>query len=158
MYRNNALYHTFMPGLWLSGVLVYLGFGWVYVGYSVVKIAVTIGAHSSWRRDEALYRIPAMHPVMWVLERTISTPATHHAPLSAGLGRALGDADVLPLPAFAAARHGAVLAARQPAARGLRPGDGAAQAASSTVTSPSGPMSDTSGPRCALGQSAAPSV
>lgn len=79
VYRNNALYYAFMPGLWLSGVLVYLGFGWVYAGYSVVKIAVIIGAHSSWRWDEALYRIPAMHPVMWVLERTISTPATHHA-------------------------------------------------------------------------------
>jgi sterol desaturase/sphingolipid hydroxylase (fatty acid hydroxylase superfamily) len=68
-----------MPGLWLSGALVYLGFGWVYVGYVVVKIAVIIGAHSSWRWDEALYKIPALHPLMWVLERTISTPATHHA-------------------------------------------------------------------------------
>ena len=79
VYRNNALYYTFMPGLWLSGALVYLGFGWVYVGYAVVKVAVIIGAHSSWRWDEALYKIPALHPLLWVLERTISTPATHHA-------------------------------------------------------------------------------
>jgi sterol desaturase/sphingolipid hydroxylase (fatty acid hydroxylase superfamily) len=79
VYRNNALYYAFMPGLWISGVLVFLGFGWVYVGYVFVKLAVIVGAHCSWRWDEALYRIPALHPVMWVLERTISTPATHHA-------------------------------------------------------------------------------
>jgi sterol desaturase/sphingolipid hydroxylase (fatty acid hydroxylase superfamily) len=79
VYRNNALYYMFMPGLWLSGLLVYLGFGWVYVGYIFVKLAVIIGAHCSWRWDEALYRIPALRPLMWVVERTISTPATHYA-------------------------------------------------------------------------------
>lgn len=79
VYRNNALYYAFMPGLWISGLLVFLGFGWVYVGYVFVKLAVIAGAHCSWRWDEALYRIPALHPLMWVVERTISTPATHHA-------------------------------------------------------------------------------
>jgi sterol desaturase/sphingolipid hydroxylase (fatty acid hydroxylase superfamily) len=79
VYRNNALYYMFMPGLWLSGALVYLGFGWVYVGYIFVKLTVIIGAHCSWRWDEALYRVPALRPLMWVLERTISTPATHYA-------------------------------------------------------------------------------
>jgi len=79
VYRNNALYYTFMPGLWLSGLLVFLGFGWVYIGYIFVKLSVIIGAHCNWRWDEALYRIPAMRPLMWVVERTISTPATHHA-------------------------------------------------------------------------------
>jgi sterol desaturase/sphingolipid hydroxylase (fatty acid hydroxylase superfamily) len=29
VYRNNAFYYALMPGLWLSGVLLYLGFGWV---------------------------------------------------------------------------------------------------------------------------------
>lgn len=79
VYRNNALYYALMPGLWLSGLLVYLGFGWVYIGYIFVKLLVIIGAHCSWRWDEALYRIPALQPLMWVLERTISTPATHYA-------------------------------------------------------------------------------
>ncbi len=27
VYRNNALYYALMPGLWLSGLLAYLGFG-----------------------------------------------------------------------------------------------------------------------------------
>lgn len=79
VYRNNALYYALMPGLWLSGLLAYLGFGWVLAGYVVVKLLVIIGAHCSWRWDEALYRVKALHPLMWVLERTISTPATHHA-------------------------------------------------------------------------------
>ncbi len=79
VYRNNFFYYLFMPGIWASGALVYLGFGWVYVGYSIVKMAVIIGAHSEARWDEKLYRIPALRPLMWVLERTISTPATHFA-------------------------------------------------------------------------------
>ena len=78
-YRNNFFYYMLMPGLWMAGVLVFLGFGKVYVGYLVVKIAVILGAHCAWRWDEPLYRIRALHPVMWVLERTISTPATHWA-------------------------------------------------------------------------------
>ena len=40
VYRNNALYYALMPGLWLSGVLLYLGFGWTFVWYSVVKLTV----------------------------------------------------------------------------------------------------------------------
>jgi sterol desaturase/sphingolipid hydroxylase (fatty acid hydroxylase superfamily) len=78
-YRNNFFYYLMMPGLWLSGVLLYLGFGAVYTVYIIVKIGVILGAHSAWRWDEPLYRIRALHPLMWVLERTISTPATHWA-------------------------------------------------------------------------------
>jgi sterol desaturase/sphingolipid hydroxylase (fatty acid hydroxylase superfamily) len=79
VYRNNALYYALMPGLWLSGVLLYLGFGWVYVGYTIVKLAVIIGAHSPLRWDAPLHRHRALHPLAWVLERLVSTPATHFA-------------------------------------------------------------------------------
>lgn len=79
VYRNNAFYYALMPGLWLSGALLYLGFGDVYFIYAIVKLAVIIGAHSAVRWDERLYAIPALHPLLWVLERTISTPATHYA-------------------------------------------------------------------------------
>ncbi|MGN6501169.1 MAG: sterol desaturase family protein [Tsuneonella sp.] len=78
-YRNNVFYYAMMPGLWLAGVLVYLGLGWVYAGYIVVKMAVIIGAHSDIAWDAPLYRIKWLAPVMWLVERTISTPATHHA-------------------------------------------------------------------------------
>ncbi len=79
VYRNNALYYALMPGLWLSGLLLHLGAGWVYVAYSVVKMSVIIGAHAAIRWDEALYRRRWLRPLAWVLERTISTPATHFA-------------------------------------------------------------------------------
>lgn len=78
-YRNNFFYYLMMPGLWLSGVLIYLGFGSVYTVYILVKIAVILGAHSAWRWDEPLYRVRALRPLMWLVERTISTPATHWA-------------------------------------------------------------------------------
>ena len=78
-YRNNFFYYLMMPGLWIAGVLIYLGFGEVYAVYIVVKVVVILGAHSAWRWDEPLYRIPALQPLMWVVERTISTPATHWA-------------------------------------------------------------------------------
>lgn len=77
VYRNNVFYYLMMPGLWLSGVLIYLGLGWAYAIYLVVKMTVIIGAHSDVRWDEPLYKIKWLSPVMWVVERTISTPATH---------------------------------------------------------------------------------
>lgn len=79
VYRNNAFYYALMPGLWLSGVLLYMGFGWVYVGYTIVKLTVIIGAHSAVRWDQWLYRYRVLRPVAWVVERLISTPATHFA-------------------------------------------------------------------------------
>lgn len=78
-YRNNLFYYLLMPGIWASAVLVHLGFYPVYAVYLIVKMTVIFGAHSSWRWDEALYKIPALSPLMWVVERTISTPATHAA-------------------------------------------------------------------------------
>ncbi len=79
-FRNNFFYYLMMPGLWFAGALLYLGVGgMVYAMYIVVKLLVILGAHCAWRWDEPLYRIPALRPLMWVLERTISTPATHWA-------------------------------------------------------------------------------
>jgi sterol desaturase/sphingolipid hydroxylase (fatty acid hydroxylase superfamily) len=78
-YRNNFFYYLMMPGLWLGGVLLYLGFGKIYAIYIIVKLAVILGAHSAWRWDEPLYRLRFLHPLMWILERTVSTPATHWA-------------------------------------------------------------------------------
>jgi sterol desaturase/sphingolipid hydroxylase (fatty acid hydroxylase superfamily) len=79
-FRNNFFYYLMMPGLWFAGALLYLGVGgMVYAMYVVVKLFVILGAHCAWRWDEPLYRIPALRPLMWVLERTISTPATHWA-------------------------------------------------------------------------------
>lgn len=77
VYRNHLVYYLLMPGLWLSAILVYWGFGAVYGIYVVLKMSVIIGAHSSVAWDAPLYdRLPRL---MWVVERLISTPATHSA-------------------------------------------------------------------------------
>jgi len=79
-FRNNFFYYLMMPGLWLAGALLYLGVGgMVYAMYVVVKLTVILGAHCAWPWDAPLYRIRWLRPVMWVVERTISTPATHWA-------------------------------------------------------------------------------
>ncbi len=79
VYRNNILYYAFMPSLWLSGILIYLGLGAVYAVFIVLKMAVIFGAHSNVRWDEKLYKIKWLSPLMWLVERTLSTPATHAA-------------------------------------------------------------------------------
>jgi len=78
-YRNNFFYYLMMPGIWFAGAMVYLGCGWMYFAYILVKQAVILGAHCAWAWDEPLYKVRALRPLMWVVERTISTPATHRA-------------------------------------------------------------------------------
>ena len=78
-YRNNFFYYLMMPGLWVSGVLVYLGLADAYLVYVVLKLSVIMGAHCTVPWDRPLYRIRALRPLAWVLERTVSTPATHWA-------------------------------------------------------------------------------
>lgn len=79
VYRNNVFYYLIMPGLYFSGILIYLGLGYVYAVYIVVKMLIIYGAHSDVRWDAPLYKIKWLSPIMWILERTISTPATHAA-------------------------------------------------------------------------------
>jgi len=79
VYRNNAFYYALMPGLWLSAYCVFLGFGLVYPWYVMAKQVVIFGAHSNLRWDAVLYRHRWLHSLAWVVERTISTPATHFA-------------------------------------------------------------------------------
>ncbi len=79
VYRNNIFYYALMPSIWFSALLVYLGLGWVYVGFIIVKQTVIIAAHSDVAWDKKLWEYKWLSPVMWVVERTISTPATHHA-------------------------------------------------------------------------------
>lgn len=79
VYRNNIFYYMMMPGIWFSAILVYLGLGWVYAFYIVMKMTIIYGAHSDLSWDKPLYKIGWLSPIMWVVERTISTPATHHA-------------------------------------------------------------------------------
>jgi sterol desaturase/sphingolipid hydroxylase (fatty acid hydroxylase superfamily) len=78
-YRNAVLYYALMPGIWLSAMLVFLGMGYAYLFYLPVKLTVILLAHSETRWDRFLYRYRLLHPLAWVVERTISTPSTHFA-------------------------------------------------------------------------------
>lgn len=79
VYRNNAFYYAMMPGLWISSYLVFLGCAPVYPWYLILKMLVIFGAHSEVRWDRFLYRYRCLNPLAWIVERTISTPATHFA-------------------------------------------------------------------------------
>jgi len=78
-YRNATLYYAFMPGIWFSAMLVYLGMGYVYLFYLPIKLTVILLAHSETKWDRFLYNHKVLSPLAWVVERTISTPSTHFA-------------------------------------------------------------------------------
>jgi len=75
--RNGFLYSFLMPSAWTASLFVYLGAGSVAIVYGLVKGFVTIAAHSEMRWDLFLYRNRFLAPLAWIVERTISTPATH---------------------------------------------------------------------------------
>lgn len=78
-YRNAALYYALMPNIWWIGLMVFFGLGPATVVGLVLKQFVIIGAHSDFRWDQYLYRSKWLQPLAWILEHTISTPATHFA-------------------------------------------------------------------------------
>ena len=78
-YRNAILYYAFMPGIWFSAILIYLGMGYVYLFYLPIKLVVILLAHSETKWDEFLYKYKFLNPLAWLIERTISTPSTHFA-------------------------------------------------------------------------------
>jgi sterol desaturase/sphingolipid hydroxylase (fatty acid hydroxylase superfamily) len=78
-FRNGALYYMLMPNIWIASIAVYMGFGQGYVLFFVVKLFIVVAAHSEVRWDNYLYSRRWLHPLAWVAEHTISTPATHFA-------------------------------------------------------------------------------
>lgn len=77
--RQNLLYTVFFSQTYLTTVLVYLGLGASSVIVLAIKQVITIMAHSSIRWDQPFYTHRFLQPIGWVMERLISTPATHHA-------------------------------------------------------------------------------
>lgn len=78
-YRNATLYYALMPGIWFSALLVYLGMGYVYLFYLPIKLVFILLAHSETKWDRFLYKYKILHPIAWIVERTITTPSTHYA-------------------------------------------------------------------------------
>ncbi|WP_207422486.1 sterol desaturase family protein [Desertivirga brevis] len=77
--RQNIWYTFFFSQTYVTTILVYLGLGYPALFVKAIKSLITKLAHSSIPWDKPFYQIKWLHPVAWVLERTISTPATHHA-------------------------------------------------------------------------------
>lgn len=77
--RQNIWYTFFFSQTYVTTILVYLGLGYPALFVKAIKSLITKLAHSSIPWDKPFYQIKWLHPIAWVLERTISTPATHHA-------------------------------------------------------------------------------
>lgn len=77
--RQNIIYTFFFSQIYLTTILIYLGLGYPALFVSAIKILIVTFAHSSIKWDKPFYKYKVLHPVAWVLERLISTPATHHA-------------------------------------------------------------------------------
>ncbi|MCD2421359.1 sterol desaturase family protein [Niabella pedocola] len=77
--RQNIIYTIFFSQIYLIAILTYLGLGLPALFVGGVKSLITLSAHSSIKWDRPFYTNRWLHPVGWVLERLISTPATHHA-------------------------------------------------------------------------------
>nr|WP_293837088.1 sterol desaturase family protein [uncultured Arsenicibacter sp.] len=77
--RQNFIYTVFFSQTYLTTTLIYLGLGYPALFVTAIKTLITMTAHSSVPWDKPFYKYRVLHPVAWVLERLISTPATHHA-------------------------------------------------------------------------------
>jgi sterol desaturase/sphingolipid hydroxylase (fatty acid hydroxylase superfamily) len=89
--RQNFIYTVFFSQIYLTATLVYLGLGFPALFVTVIKSFITLSAHSSIPWDKPFYKYRALHPIAWVLERLISTPATHHAHHADTAGDGIGN-------------------------------------------------------------------
>lgn len=88
--RQNIIYTFFFSQIYLTVVLIYLGLGYPALFVRGIKSMIVTFAHSSIKWDKPFYRYRILHPVAWVLERLISTPATHHAHHAASTDDGIG--------------------------------------------------------------------
>lgn len=77
--RQNVIYTIFFSQIYLTAALVYLGLGYAALFVTGIKGLITLAAHSSIPWDKPFYKYKVLHPIGWVFESLISTPATHHA-------------------------------------------------------------------------------
>ena len=77
--RQNLWYTVFFSQTYVTTTLVYMGLGASAIAVLAIKQVITTMAHSSIQWDKPLYTNKILNPLAWVMERLISTPATHHA-------------------------------------------------------------------------------
>jgi len=91
-YRENWLWFFLIPNAWLGSIMVWGG------QMEIAMIAVAIKGVSEWlvhtsiRWDAPLQKNPITRPFMWVLERVVTLPDTHHVHHGVGkYGNAMGN-------------------------------------------------------------------
>lgn len=77
--RQNFFYTVFFSQVYFTMIMTYLGLGYQVLFVGVIKSLIVTGAHSSIKWDKPFYTKKFLKPIGWVMERLISTPATHHA-------------------------------------------------------------------------------
>lgn len=88
--RQGIWFSLFFAPAYLTAALTYLGLGFPAIFVLGIKGLITLFAHSSIKWDKLFYENKFLQPIGWVLERTISTPATHHAHHAATHGDGVG--------------------------------------------------------------------
>jgi len=78
-FRENIFYVMIIPNIWFLAIVTYLGLAIPVAIALIAKYIVVVSAHSETRWDQWLYKYESLHPLAWIIERTISTPATHFA-------------------------------------------------------------------------------
>ena len=78
-YRNAVMYYVLMPNIWWLGMAIYFGLYREIIIAIILKQLIVTGAHSEARWDAFLYKYKILSPIAWVIERFISTSATHFA-------------------------------------------------------------------------------
>ncbi len=78
-FRENIFYVMIIPNIWFLGVMTYFGLAEAVAIGLIAKYIIVVSAHSNTRWDQWLYRHKSLDKLAWVIERTISTPATHFA-------------------------------------------------------------------------------
>ena len=78
-YRNAIMYYVLMPNIWWLAMVTYFGLYQEMIMAIILKQIIVTGAHSEARWDSFLYKYKSLHPIAWIIERVISTPATHFA-------------------------------------------------------------------------------
>ncbi|KYF93145.1 hypothetical protein BE17_27990 [Sorangium cellulosum] len=84
-YRQNWLWHVLVPGAWLGPAVIWLGQPGAYAAGLAFRTLMVLMEHSDLRWDLPLQRNRFTRPFMWVIERVISLPDTHH--VHHGVGR-----------------------------------------------------------------------
>ena len=77
--RLNMMWEFVIPANWISAVILYLGMHEVFWAWFGLRSIVNFASHTNVRWDLPLYRIKWLAPVVWLVERVITTPDAHHA-------------------------------------------------------------------------------